>query len=410
MNSKSKKGLNACDVYIGLGIIYYLQGVLYPPGIIAQAIQLGLILWGIIVTVPMIGNFKNLPVILKAVTLLMIMYSIYGAGEIFFPSHITYGFGTHDEISSHVYLQSALNSLLPFLVLYLFYKKGELTAQRMRTYFFMFAALAIVRYFQNLNELLLAAKKRGSDAEEFTNNIGYQFLNLFPFVFFFKNKTSRYTIVALILFALLICMKRGAILIGALCAAWFLMAEIRFSRKTSSKIFAIILGFAVIIGAIWYVEYLMANSDYFMARINQTLEGKSSHRDVLYSLILDEIIKDPSPLHLLFGRGANSTVAISGNYAHQDWLELMANNGLLGVILGAFFYGSLFYTAHRYKKTLGPDFYTCFLMASAILFVKTMFSMSIYQMSVTSIIPIAYLMAYAHARRLSKITHTAITT
>ena len=78
---------------------------------------------------------------------------------------------------------------------------------------------------------------------------------------------------------------------------------------------------------------MMSNSEYFVSRYEQTLEGNTSGRNDIYENLWNTLLLEPNPLYFYLGRGANSTLNIVGNGAHQDWLETFCNNGLLGVII-----------------------------------------------------------------------------
>lgn len=388
--------LNTCDVYVLLGIFYYLQNIVYPPGIIAQAIQLIMILWGIWAAAKTIIEPRRMPLVLRAAMLLIIMYSLYGLAEMVYPRHIliTEGY-LNKEVHAYVYLQRALNSFLPFFVFYRFYNSGKLTRQRIVAYAFLLLGSTFIRYFYSIYAFIEEQMLNGGTRTEFTNNLGYSFLGLIPYIFFMRRLLLRYILLGVLLVFIIACMKRGAILIGGVSAIWFLLSQIKQSRGVGRKTLSILFMCAIVGVATWYVMDMLANSEYFVYRLNKTLEGNSSHRDVLYSSLSDEIINDTSLLHWLFGRGANSTILIAGNYAHEDWLELMTNNGIIGVVLGISFIASLYYTAYKNRRILGPNYTTCLMMATTMVFMQTFFSMIIYQMSIWVSLPLAYLVAYS---------------
>lgn len=394
--SSHRFSLNACDLYVLLGIFYYLQNIAYPPGIIAQAIQLIMILWGIWAAAKTIIEPRRMPLVLRAAMLLIIMYSLYGLAEMVYPRHIliTEGY-LNKEVHAYVYLQNALNSFLPFFVFYRFYNSGRLSGRRIAVYLFLFLATTFIRYFYSIYAFLESQMLSGGSRTEFTNNLGYTFLSLIPYIFFLRRILPRYILLGVLIVFIIACMKRGAILIGGVSAMWFLLSQIKHSRGIGRKTLAIIFMCAIVGVATWYVMDMLANSDYFVYRLNKTLEGNSSNRDTIYSTLFKEIIDDPSLLHWLFGRGANSTVLIAGNYAHEDWLELMTNNGIIGVVLGISFIASLYYTAYKNRRILGPNYTTCLMMATTMVFMQTFFSMIIYQMSIWVSLPLAYLVAYS---------------
>lgn len=388
--------LNTCDVYVLLGIFYYLQNIVYPPGIIAQTIQLIMILCGLWAIIKTTSEQSHMPGMLRIALLLIIMYSLYGLAEMLYPRHIliTEGY-LNKEVHAYVYIQNALNSFLPFFVFYRFYNSGKLTGKRIAIYLFLFLATTFVRYFYSIYAFLENQMLTGGSRTEFTNNLGYSFMCLIPYIFFLRRMMSRYIILGLLIVFVIACMKRGPMLISTVCALWFLLSQIKHSRGIGRKTLSIIFMCAIVGVATWYVMDMLANSEYFVTRLNKTLEGNSSNRDVIYSTLFKEIIDDPSLLHWLFGRGANSTVLIAGNYAHEDWLELMTNNGIIGVVLGISFIASLYYTAYKNRRILGPNYTTCLMMATTMVFMQTFFSMIIYQMSIWVSLPLAYLVAYS---------------
>lgn len=215
---------------------------------------------------------------------------------------------------------------------------------------------------------------------------------LIPFLFFFKQKLFRYIMLIIIMVMTIMCMKRGAILIGGICFVWFLWADFRYSDRLAHKITTLLLATCVVFSAIVYIDYKQETSSYFRSRIEQTLKGDASGRNEIYPKIWNAVKNDESVIHLLVGRGANATVNVAGNYAHQDWLELACNNGLLGVLLALLFYITIFFTAYLHRNNLRKEYYTAFLMVGFMLFSKTLFSMSIANMKIWEIMPIAFLL------------------
>lgn len=383
---------NVCDLYVVLGCLYFLQDMLYPAGFINRTIQMVMMIWALIVAVRYIINFKNTHPLLNAVSLLVGMYTIYGVLLMLYSSDVHISEGGSREVGSYLYLQNALNSLLPFYLLYSFAEQGKLTARRIGIYCFIFFILFIAFYFRTYKDLLLQAAIAGIERKEFTNNTGYYFVSLIPFLFFVKNKLFRYVMLIAIMAFAVFCMKRGALLIGGICSLWFLWADFKMSENLKQKTWTIILSVCALSAVLLYIGYKQDNSEYFRSRIEQTQKGDASGRNMIYPKIWNAIVNDESIVHLLIGRGADSTVGIAGNYAHQDWLELACNNGLLGIFLALNFYVTIFLTAYSNRKNLPKEYYYAFLILGFMLFSKTMFSMSIANMKIWEIMPLAFLL------------------
>lgn len=374
------KKINQCDIYVGLWCIYMLQDVLYPSGIINQVLQLIMLLWGITTLFRFMVDSKEYSYspILKATFLLIVMYVIYGT------IYIMFGNPTSNLDTSY-YLQSALNSLVPIFLFYEFTMNGKLTSDRIRIYLPILLIVCILLYYKTENQMLL--KKGG---EEITNNAGYFFVSLIPFLFFYlKRPILQFAFFGVILLYVFMGMKRGAILIGVVGAIVFLYANLKESSG-KKKILFFLLTIIIIVGVSLYIDHMMNNSAYFMARVEDTLEGNTSGRDDIYSGLWNILLLEQSPFSFYLGRGANSTLTIIGKVAHQDWLETFCNNGLLGVIILFVFFckfaKSVWTSKLYFQRIMFYSFATLFIIT----FSKTLFSMSIQNLD----LPITMLLGY----------------
>lgn len=343
-----------------------LQGFLYPVGFINQALQLILIIWALFATFQSWSDRRGL---MKWTHSLIIMYIIYGFFAILLNNNNEY-------TSSYVYLQSSLNSLLPIFLFYLFSKEGYLKISHIRWYVFIFIAIYIVKYHMEYNWLLSNSRWGG---DEFTNNSGYNFVLLLPLLYFFSRKpVIQYSTLIVVLLYTFLSMKRGAILIGFLCFMIFIIQNYKNSENGKHKFIIILLSAVIVILGIEYIEQTLVSSDYFVRRIEQTASGDSSGRDDIYKSVWNGYWSDSSIFQLLFGHGANSTIKFAGNFAHQDWLETLCNNGLIGfVFLFGFFISFLRGVLISKKIVEDRTLFYVFFMCFAICFIRTFMSMSI---------------------------------
>ena len=125
-------------------------------------------------------------------------------------------------------------------------------------------------------------------------------------------------------------------------------------------------------------------------RIQDTLDGNSSGRDRIYTYFWNYFVYESNVLNFLFGRGANGTLELLNQYAHNDWLELAVNQGLLGVVF-YFIYWKYFYKT--WKHTTNIDAKVILAMVVLINFPKSMFSMSYYDMTYVSTSVLGYALA-----------------
>ena len=130
----------------------------------------------------------------------------------------------------------------------------------------------------------------------------------------------------------------------------------------------------VVFVAVYWINTLLENSDYFNTRIEKTLEGDTSSRNELYGVFLNHYLRETNIWRFLFGNGADATIKISTNYAHNDWLEIAINNGAVMLVLYLIYWIVLFRTARKAKGNA-----VCFMMLNLyfiIYFLKSWFSMS----------------------------------
>lgn len=390
MISLNPAKLNRCDWFIIVWVLYYLQGVLYPTG---GAISTGLLGINLLVSfycALKIWQMPNHPPYIKGLNLLVMMFSIYGFYLILMnPSTIHYSMSGM-SMASYNYIKSIYLSILPIYAFYYFSLKGYLTAERLRWWAVVFCISCVVSYYiymQQAMEMLLA---RGSSAEETTNNAGYLFLSLIPvWVLFRKKPLLQYAGLAFCMAFILMGMKRGAIAIGGVVVLYLIWQIIKNARG-NQRFIVILLSAVLAVAGVYFVIDMMTNSDYFLQRLEATKEGNSSGRDSIYSFFWTYFTEKADVLHYLFGRGANGTLEIYEKAAHNDWLEIAVNQGLLGIIVYAV-YWKQFYSTWRQSTNIEAK--TIFALVGIIYFAKTFFSMSYADMTYVCTSVLGYALA-----------------
>lgn len=144
-------------------------------------------------------------------------------------------------------------------------------------------------------------------------------------------------------------------------------------------------------------------SEYFAQRVESTIQGNNSGRNRLYSSVWSAVRNEENIIRILFGHGANSTIKYAGNFAHQDWLETMCNNGLLGVCLLIAFFVSFGNTVLKSRRSVLPHYYYCFLTLFALSLSKTLFSMSIQGFDMYQGMLIGYFACVTSNPRITKL-------
>lgn len=387
MISLNPAKLNRCDWFIIVWVLYYLQGVLYSSG---GAISMGLLGINLLVSIYCaikIWQMPNHPPYIKGLNLLVLMFSIYGFYLILMNPSTVYYRMSGLCMASYNYIKSIYLSILPIYAFYYFSLKGYLTAERLRWWAVVFSISCVVSYYLYMQQ---AMEQLLSSREETTNNAGYLFLSLIPiWVLFRKKPLLQYAGLAFCMAFIIMGMKRGAILIGGVVVL-FLIWQIIKNARGKQRFFVILLTAALAVAGVYFVIDMMTSSDYFIQRLEATKEGNSSGRDSIYSFFWTYFTERADVLHYLFGRGANGTLEIYDNYAHNDWLEIAVNQGLLGIIVYAV-YWKQFYSTWRQSTNIEAK--TILALVGIIYFAKTIFSMSYADMTYVCTSVLGYALA-----------------
>lgn len=393
MSSFNPAQINRCDWFIIAWVVYYLQGTLYPEGGMFSLLLLGVNLLVSANCAIKVLNWSDNPPYFRGLTLLVLMFTVYGVAYILLNPSTVYFAISGKTMQSYGYIKSIYLSLLPIYPFYYYTRKGYLTAERLQRWGIVFLVSVMFTYFHMQEVALQALLEKGSSAEETTNNSGYLFLSCIPLLVLFRKKPLlQFAALAFVMAFVVMGMKRGAIAIGAVVSVYFMLQAIRKARGRTRFLF-IVLSMATCAIAVYIFSYQMTHSDYMMQRIEQTMEGNSSGRDDLYSFFWTYFTERADDLHYLVGRGANGTLEIYRNYAHNDWLEIAVNQGLLGVIVFAIYWFCFYKT---WKRATNTDAKVIIAITLLIFFSKTLFSMSYTDMTYVSTCVLGYALATAN--------------
>ncbi len=174
-------------------------------------------------------------------------------------------------------------------------------------------------------------------------------------------------------------MKRVTIIVAFINLNFYFYYKKKKNYKNKKKvaIFLILISFCL---CYVYVENMISSSVYFEQRVNDTMDGNSSSRSDLYGNFWNMFWNNSDPVSFVFGYGADSTIRYGKNYAHNDWLEIAINQGVLGIIVFSIFWKRLFSFWLSTKKI--PILYVSVGVCFIQLFSKALFSMSITDMQI----------------------------
>lgn len=369
----SNKYLSICNVYILVWCLYNLQGPVFESGMVMQFLLVINLLISIYYAIWANTKYR-LSDYFRALNILLLMFTIYGGILIISGEHIAmHGFAS-ERLDNFTYLKNIYLSLLPIYPFYVFSREGILTENTIKSWLLLLIPMSTLLFIYRQQQAELMAVMSGSSRDEFTNNAGYMFLQLIPLIVFFRKRALiQYTLLAYCLLFILMGMKRGAIIIGVLCVLLFMWQSFH-SGSRSQKYKFIALSLALLIAGVYAVQYFINTSDYFNMRIADTMEGNTSYRDDLYGGFIEILLSQDNVFNMILGNGANATIKTLGQYAHNDWIEIAVNQGLLGICVYAFYWVSFYRT---WKKSPPKEAFSLALgLLFIIFFMKTLFSMS----------------------------------
>ena len=223
---------------------------------------------------------------------------------------------------------------------------------------------AIPRYYHDMNQLL----DLYVDRERTTINISTLFMTILPMSLIIKKKYSLPLLFICISF-IIAAGKRGNAVAAVIPVLLFVVLYIKESKRRLLDYILISVAFII---TYQYAENLIVNSEFLQQRIQMTLEGYDSNRSIIYAKCWDTWYNSDSFVRFMFGYGWDGTIRIVGIRAHNDWLELLVNNGLIGASLYLLLMLSLVYYLFK-VKTLQDRFIV--LAVFSIWIIKSLVSM-----------------------------------
>lgn len=344
---------------VGL-LLYNFQGTLFPVG--SKVCMTGVTVVMIMEIMCFFANFRKIvdPVFFTLFLLLVMTFFAY----FFSDSMVDTGRGRYVDSSSELL---AISYICLFVFTgYHFYKTNILNDKDVVLLLLLLLAQSIISFFYMRNFLFL---ERGN--YRYTNNWGYLFASLLPYIFYIKKKQFRWPILFTIFVFVLLCAKRGAIVVSFVFIIYYFFVNRAF-RNPIANFFSSII-FLSIVAYLFY--NVVSGNEYLQMRMESTIEGNSSNRDMLYSTLLNAYWGFDNIYYYLFGKGLLTSVKITGFLAHNDWLELLLSNGLIGACIYLLFFIQLLV----FSKSKAVSSYTKHIIVAILIiwFTKTLFSMAI---------------------------------
>lgn len=244
------------------------------------------------------------------------------------------------KTSTFTFFREFCGAVFPALGMYYLARKGQISLKLLTYFFYSIFIAAIIAFFYETITLMIDLNK-----QEITSNASYRFVYIMPFVVFIKGKIRIALLWVTAISLAVISVKRGAILGLTLECTLYYWWSYRASRHKMYYLLGIFL--ICMIGGHYLYEYY-ENDEYIQMRVEDTLEGKTSGRDSLITKLVHHY-GEAGIVEMFKGAGFAQTLRIAGNYAHNDWMELLIDCGAVGLICYALFYGALLRSI-RYSK------------------------------------------------------------
>lgn len=203
-----------------------------------------------------------------------------------------------------------------------------------------------------------------------TNSYSEYFLMLLPLLFFIKKPVLKWSILLICVFFLILGAKRGNIIAAVLPLLILLKQQLKESKHS---VWAKILTIVLVVGVVYLVYYWVGSNAYLMSRVEQTREGDSSGRDRIYKAAWNLWHDSNNTFITLFGYGYDGVVSKLNVAAHSDWLEILVDYGLVGIMLYLLVY---FRFVRQIRSTKDKKTRAVLISAISILFIKSIYSMS----------------------------------
>ena len=249
----------------------------------------------------------------------------------------------------------------------------------------------------------LFTRYTGLDRAGYAVGAVYSVLMLLPFLLTLKKDNLQKVLIAGVVLVALVSSKRTALLSTVLAlVCYFLFDAIISNKRERAKKILKMIGLCIFLGAVMYLVIQKLNLD-ILDRLNSITEDGGSGRDEIWESVIWGF--ENSPLsQKLFGHGYHSVAALRGRgqLAHNDYLEILYDYGVVGIFFTMMFVLTLLCRLLKLWKVKSPLFPV--YIASMILFI--IFSVASYFMvqSLRNMFLIAFLGAIDPAVKSAEFT------
>lgn len=318
-------------LYVFCWIVLAVFSYIYNSNLIYEPLLLYLTGTSLFYTFFAVNNYR-LPSYFKVLFLFVGVLVAYGFLLVFIGNDV-YWLATGNYLRKYLYILWLISALLSVVPVYVFTCEGLIGEKEMKIVFFFFFAACIYAFYGALKIQMLHAAIQKLEQEEYTITSVYSFLSIIPLVVLFKKKMLlQFVLLGVMFVYLVLSAKRGAIILGGVSIVlviFNMLSSSSFEKKIAIVVFSILfLG-----GVYFFFNYQMQTSFYFTYRVNQTLDGYTSNRDALARNAIDFFFEKTSLFQYFFGLGAQGSLSVNETFTHNDWLAILLEQGLFGLLL-----------------------------------------------------------------------------
>lgn len=275
---------------------------------------------------------------------------------------------TQPQGNSYSEIGNMLCALLPIPLFKYLTKKNVLTEKTINILIVLLLICSVFFYFEFQNLKYAQVGK----SENVTINASGLFLSIIPLLFTTKNNIIKFSSLLVCSYFLIIGAKRGNILASIIPIILLFHLQLKDGKKSLKKTVLFII---ITVGFVFIIYNWIISNEYLLYRFERTQEGDSSQRDIIYNNIWNLFTTTDSMIQSLFGYGYNATSRLVGSMAHSDWLEILIDFGIFGVVLYAWLFLSIVFQI-RNHSTLQEKL---FLVSCLIIWMfKSIYSMFIF--------------------------------
>lgn len=246
--------------------------------------------------------------------------------------------------------------LLPMLVLWMFYHVPKIYTQWFTLFVVFLAYIIFLNTFIETYQITLLLTRK----DVAINSSSYIMLFFLPFFLLSEKKWIRIISYLFVASVMVISMKRGGFIALVLASVAYYLVDVIVSKK--SVRFQTLFGFLIVFMLIYFGTTLFFESyiDDMFGRLNDIDSDRGSDRLDIYETTW-KMIAGSDPVSLIFGHGWDVVKRDSpmGYSAHNDFLEVLYDFGIIGFMLYIMFLKNLFkllFTLIKFKSEIAPAF------------------------------------------------------